>query len=385
VVVQIAVSLPPLIAAGLFVRSLGQSRHIDLGFRARNVLITTVDTGLQGYAPQQSEALFRQLREGAAALPGVRSAALAYSVPMGSYDLTARVAAEGRLPAAPEAWPAVNYNAVDPAYFATLALPILRGRSFDAHDDRSAPRVAVVNQMLAARLWPAADPIGRRLVLAPDGPALEVVGVAKDGKYGFLYEPPQPFFYVPLAQQAEPLRVLHLSTAVAPASLSPAVRRLLHDLDPTLPVPELRTLEAMLHDDLNAFQLPRLGAWLAGTLGLLGLLLSSVGLYGVVSFTTSRRTHEIGIRMALGAGRPMVLAMVVRQGLGSVVAGLALGLLLTLFAVRSLAALLYGVEPTDPLTFTGVLLLLAAVALLACFLPARRASRGDPMAALRGE
>jgi macrolide transport system ATP-binding/permease protein len=383
VVLQIAVSLPLLMTAGLFVRSLAQARSIDLGFRAKNLLIISVDTDLQGYDTQRSETFFRRLRDEASALPGVRSAALSYSVPMGQYDLESKVAAAGRLPASNSVWPASNYNAIDDQYFAALGIPILSGRGFTEHDNRTSRRVAVVNQTLASRLWPGETPLGKRLVLGPTGPDLEVVGVAKNGKYGFLFEPPQPFFYIPLAQEPHALRALNLATSVRPEELAGGVRQVLRGLDPAMPALDLKSLDARLHDDLNGFQLPRIGGWLTGCLGLVGLVLSTVGLYAVISFITSRRRHEIGIRMALGAERGAILTMVVRQGLWLVLIALVLGLTLSLFSVQFFAAMLYGVAPYDPWTFAAVTVILAAVAVLALLIPARRASAYHPMVALR--
>jgi predicted permease len=381
VVLQIAVSLPLLMTAGLFVRSLLQARSIDLGFRAKDVLTVAVDTDLQAYDQRRSDAFFRNLREATGALPGVRSAALAFSVPMGQYDLSSKVAAEGRFPSS-DSWRVVNYNTVDERYFETLGIPILSGRGFTAQDGPSSPRVAVVNQRLADQLWPGDTPLGKRLVLGPGGPSLAVVGIAKEGKYGLLFEPPQPFFYVPLAQEPRSLRVLHLASSVPPEELSGEVRQVLKSLDPTLPTLDLRSLDTRLREDLNGFQLPRLGAWLAGVLGLVGLILASVGLYAITSFITGRRSREIGIRIALGAERSTIVAMVIRQGLSQVLIGLGLGIPLGLFAVRFCAGMLYGVTPNDPWTLAAVVFLLAAVALLACLMPARRASAQDPMTVL---
>src|SRR6185369_17992846 len=194
-------------------------------------------------------------------------------------DLEAKIAAEGRLPEPGKTWPVGGYNAVSTGYFETLGIPLLRGRDFSPADDRSARRVAIVNETLAARLWPGQEAPGKRLILGPGGPVLEVVGVARDGKYGFLFEPPLPFFYVPLAQESKSLRVLHLATAVDPTSLTGEVRRLIRGLDPTLPAFNIQTLDGMIHDDVNGFLLPRVAAVLAGILGLLGLFLSLIGIY----------------------------------------------------------------------------------------------------------
>lgn len=385
VVVQIAVSMVLLIAAGLFVRSLGKARGIDLGFNTKNVLTVSLDPSLQGYDAPRTESFFRRLRDGAAALPGVRSAALAYAVPMGHYELSAKTAAEGRLPAAGEVWPSVSYNSVGAGFFATIGIPIVHGRDFSAHDVASSPRVAIVNQTMAAKLWSGQEALGKRFILGPGGPAVEVVGIAKDGKYGFLFEPPQPFFYVPLEQEPKSLRVLYLASTVAPASLGEAVRRLVRDLDSTVPAFGIETLDTLLHNDVNGFLLPQLAAAIAGTLGLLGLFLAVIGIYGVVSFTTSRRTHEIGIRMALGAKRQAIMTMVVRQGLWLALVGVALGAPLAFLMARLLSSLLYGIKPGDPVTFVAVAVVLMAVTLFACVLPARRASRIHPTFALRFE
>jgi putative ABC transport system permease protein len=290
------------------------------------------------------------------------------------------------------------YNVVAPDYFRTLGMPLLRGRDFTSRDSAEAPRVVIVNDTLARRFWPDTEPVGKRLYLprfvAPppsikssnltiEGEdALEVIGVAKTGKYVALSEEPRPMMYWPLAQSYGPGVALHVRAAGDPRALTPALRDAIRSLDPFLPVFHVRTLEEQRSGSLF---LQRMAASMLGAFGGLGLLLAALGIYGVMAYSVSRRTREIGIRMALGARVADVLRLVLREGSRLVILGLVLGLGAAFAATRVLQTFLFGISANDPLTYLGVSLLLLGVALLACWLPARRAAKVDPIEALRCE
>jgi putative ABC transport system permease protein len=278
---------------------------------------------------------------------------------------------------------------VDAAYFDNMRIPLLRGRAFGELDDEKAPRVVIVNETMARRFWPGANPIGKRLRVGFNNTnreerMWEVVGVARDGKYLVAFENPLPYFYVPLKQDFLSRRTLQVRSVAQPERLSAAVEREIHALDPEMPIIEVRTMRQALEGP-SGFLALRFGALMAGAMGLLGLALAVVGVYGVVAFATAWRTREIGIRMALGATAPDVMGMVLRQGAWLVVAGMLGGLACTYAATRVMARFLFFVSATDPVTFTCVTLLLGATALAACYVPARRAMRVDPSVALRSE
>jgi predicted permease len=279
----------------------------------------------------------------------------------------------------------VGFNAVSETYFDTLKIPIARGRAFTERDTEDTPRVVIVNQTLAARLWPNQDPIGKRFrVGAADAPFAQVVGVARDSKYVVVFEGSLPHFYLPLRQHFTSMRVLQVRSVVAPESLAVQVQREIQALDSDMPVSDLRTMRQSLAGGMG-FMLFRLGATQAGALGVLGLLLAMIGVYGVVSYGATQRTHEIGIRMALGAYRADILQLILRQGLVLVAVGIAGGVLGALALARLTRRLLVLVSGSDPGTYVVITLLLAAIALAACYIPARRAMRVDPMVALRHE
>jgi predicted permease len=272
---------------------------------------------------------------------------------------------------------------VNDGYFNALRIPLKRGRAFAETDGEKAPEVAIVNETMAKQFWPGQDAVGKRFSLK-DGPALEVVGVVQDGKYRGVVEDPQPFFYRPLSQSYFALRTFHLRSSVPPETLAAQVQEQVRELAPTMPVSQLQTMNQALQG-VNGFLFFRLGAQLTGAMGLLGLVLAVVGVYSVASYSAAQRTQEIGIRMAVGATPRDILKMVLRQGFGKVAIGVVLGLGAAFAGTRVLADLFYGVSPTDPLTYAGVALLLVGVALFACWVPARRATRVSPLVALRIE
>jgi len=385
VVAQVSGSLVLLIVAGLFVRSLIGAQRAYLGFDPDHVLNVTLDPNEAGYDAARTNNFYKELERRASALPGVSSASLAFSVPMGVSSATSQVYVEGRVLPPGQQAPLVFYNDVDAGYFDTMRVPLLRGRAFTQNDDEKAQRVAVVNQAMAKQFWPTENPIGKRFsVTAATGPFIQIVGVAADGKYVFLGWSHQPFYYVPLAQNYQSYRTLQLRTSIPPDSVIPQVESEIHALDPAVPISDIRSMKESL-SGANGYFLFRVGATLAASLGILGLILAVVGVYGVVSYAASQRTHEIGIRMALGANRWNILLLVLRQGLLLVTAGVVVGLALAFALTRSMATLLIGVGPTDALTFVSTTLLLAAIGFWACYAPARRAMRLDPMRALRHE
>jgi predicted permease len=382
VAAQVTLSVVLLVCAGLFLRSLQSAHSIDPGFRVERALTVPVDLGLLRYEAEDGRNFYRELLARVEAQPGVERASLVRFAQLGNSFAQGQVFAEGRAPEGGEGT-TTGFNVVGPRYFETMGTRLVRGRDFTDADRMGAPGVAVVNESLAARLWPGEDAVGKRLSFdGPEGPFLEVVGVARDGKYRSLGDRPRPYFYRPLMQTYDPRMTLVVRTKGEPTALAGAVREQLRALEPNLPVAEVRTLE----EQFNLSMLPvRVAAWTLGGFGLLALCLAAIGIYGVVSYSVAQRTREIGVRMALGAGRSDVLRLVMGEGLSVVGLGVAAGLLLAFAATRVLGGFLYGVGATDPVTFAGVPLLLGAIAVAAGYLPARRATKVDPMVALRYE
>ena len=385
VATQIAGSLMLLIVAGLFARSLRSAQRMYLGFEPDHMLNVVLDPHEVGYDDARTANFYQELKDHIRALPGVQSVTVAYSVPMGNYSQGAGVAIEEHPTPAGEQPPVIMFNAVDSSYFQTMKIPLLRGRAFTDTDNETALHVAIVNQTMAERFWPKEDPIGKRFTTdETTGTFWQVVGIAQNGKYGVLAEDPQPYFYFPLAQNFTSMRVLQIRASIAPETLMLPVQQEIKSLDPGLPIFSLRTMTECLAG-ANGFMVFRVAALLASCVGAMGLTLAVVGVYGVVAFAASQRTREIGIRIALGADRTQVLKLVLWQGVWVVLAGAALGLVAALGIGRAVANLLIGVSATDPLTFVAATVLLVGVALYACFVPARRAMKLDPMVALRYE
>ncbi|MGO8792320.1 MAG: ADOP family duplicated permease [Terriglobia bacterium] len=385
VIAQVAGSMIVLVSAGLFTRSLTRAESVDLGFDPHYVLNVSLDPGLQGYPQPRAEALLAEVLRRAQSLPGVQSASLAFSVPLGIYQDGAPVYAEGQAPAPGHGVPNVGFNRVSPDYFTTLGIHLFEGRAFTGADTATSEPVAIINQSMAEHLWPHRDALGQHFSYeAASGPFVAVVGVAHDVKNADLLHAPGMYFYVPQTQNYRSPHVLQMRTAVPPESLAPVVEGLVRQLDPNLPVYDVMSMEKALQG-ANGFFLFKAGALFAGALGALGLLLAVVGVYGVVSYSASRRRHEIGVRLALGAQRATIFRLVIGQGFLLVTAGIALGIVAALGVSRLVVSLLVGVSSYDPLTFIGAAALLMAVALLACYLPARRATKVDPMVALRYE
>ena len=391
VVAQVALSLLLLICAGLSVRSMANAHRIDPGFSTEGIVVAQLAPQLQGYDGARSEQLYRDLAERLKANPGVMAVATASHLPLTFNISMNSVIPEGRHATPEEEWPTADTATVSPGYFETLGIRLLRGRALETRDDAKIPRVAVVNETFARQLWPGEEALGRRFRIDDDAGidpedgadrAFTVIGIAEDGKYRTLGEAPRPFFYLATGQNEMLSRtVIVRSSGAAPQALA-HLRQTIRELDERLAVSGLETLE---QSTATALALPRITAGLFGAFGLVGLLLAVVGLYGVIAYAVSRRTKELGIRMALGADRGTVLRLVLREGLGLTTMGIVLGLAAALLATRILSSVLYGISSTDALTFVGVSALLAAVALAASVLPALRASRLDPLVALRHE
>ena len=383
VVAQVAGSLVLLVVAGLFVRSLGKAQQIYLGLDPRNVLNISLDMQQAGYQEAQGVVLYRGLETRLRALPGVVSVGQALSVPLGVMSSYDSVHVEGHPLAAGEQPPSIQNNLVSPGYFDTLRIPVHRGRVFTDADSEKAPEVAVINEAMAKKLWPGSEALGKRFsTKGTTGPFIEVVGVVQDGRYRGVVEEPTPHFYLPVNQAYVSFRTVHIRTSVPPETLATQVQALVRELAPGLPVSQVETMEQALQG-LNGFLFFRLGAQLSATMGLLGLILAVVGVYSVASYAAAQRTHEIGIRMAIGATPGEILKMVLRQNAWTVGIGALVGFAIAFAGTRLLADLFYGVKPSDPVTYLAVGGLLLGVALFACWLPARRATQVSPLLALR--
>ena len=402
VVTQVALSFMLLVGAGLFVRSVQRVRNVALGFETTGSLTAALDLRPHGYDSVTGPAFYRRLLERASALPGVRSATLTYIVPLSGADMSGSLNVEGvestfssdsralaaaALAAAQgkpvtEGPPVVSFNIVGPGYFRTLGIPLTRGRDYTPRDDARAPAVVVVNEAFARRFWPNQDPVGKRIRRGPESPWLQVVGVARDGRYRRATDEPEPYVFIPFLQRPEPQMRLLLRTAGDPAAFAPRVRELVQELDPNVTVGTVRTMEEVFGRSVRRFTT---NATLVGALGTLALLLAAVGLYGVMAYTVTQRTREIGLRMALGARSADVLRRVTGQGARLALVGMVLGAAGAYALSRVLERFLYGVTAKDAPAFALAAAVLGAAALLASYLPARRASRVDPMVALRGE
>ena len=385
VVVQVAGSLLLLIVAGLFTRSLGKAEQVNLGFEPDHVLNVTLSPDEVGYKEDRGREFYRELLPRVRALPGVVSAAEAFTVPMGLLGSDSDVIIEGHPLKAGEQAPNITNNMVSPGYFQTMGIPLLEGREFTDADGKDAPRVGIINRKMADQFWPNEDPIGKRFEKkAVDHKPITVVGVVQTMKYKGIIETPQPFFYLPLDQEYAAFRTIQVRTSVPPISLAGPLEALVRGLGPNVPITEVQTMSDALNN-ANGFFLYRFGAQATAALGLLGLILAVVGVYSVVSYAGAQRTHEMGIRMALGAERKDILRLVLGQGVTVVGIGIALGLVLAFAIARVFSEMLVGIGAGDPLTYSVVSALLLAIALFACWIPAYRATRIDPLLALRNE
>jgi predicted permease len=385
VVAQVGGSLMLLIVAGLMTRSLGYVRQMHLGFEPRNVLDLSLDPNEIGYNKEQGLEFSKETLERVRALPGVKSASVAFAVPMGYYNTGDSLEIPGVEVGKGEAPPFAGYNVVTPQYFETLGTKLLEGREFTANDLEDRQRVAIINQAMAEKYWPKQSAIGHEFRIVSDrAHTMRIVGVAENSRTNGLTGEISAYFYVPMAQQYSSLATLQVRTLGDPEGLTETVREQIASIAPTMPIFDVHPMLQGL-DTINGFLIYEVAAELAGALGMLGLILAVVGVFGVISFSVSQRTHEIGIRMALGAESRSVLRMILRQGALIVAVGLGLGIALALVMARLVGNFLSGVSPFDLLTYACVSVALAVVAMLACYIPARRATQVDPMVALRYE
>jgi predicted permease len=380
IVAQVALSLVLLVGGGLMLRALQQAQTIHLGFNPERAVEVSFDLRLQGYEDARGREFQKHLLERVRALPGVQFAGLADSAPVDLHFSRDKVFIEGQPPQ--RNMPVAMFNRATAGYFQAMETRLIQGRDFTEQDDQNAAPVAIVNETFARRFYPGEDPIGKSFRMgSPESPQRRVVGVVEDGKYAGLNEDPKPYVVRALWQSYSGSTLVIVRAAADAQKLIASIRDEVRQLDPNLPVASRTLTERMSLPMLPA----RIAAWVLGVFGMLALALVAIGLYGVMSYAVSKRTREIGIRMALGAQRADVMRLVIGQGLTLVLIGMGIGLIAAIALTQSMKALLFGVSATDPLTYLGVGLLLAGVALLACYLPSRRAAQVDPMIALRYE
>jgi predicted permease len=381
VVIQVALSLLSLICSGLLVRSLRSLTAIDPGFISDNIVLMGFDLGLEGFSPFQGKAFYRRLVEQVEALPGVHSAALARSRPF-SREALSSVFIEGQESLQDSRGVLVSTNTVGPGFFETLGIPLLQGRGFTEQDGENSPKVIVVNETMANRFWPAQEALGKRLKLFGEESFREVIGVARDAKYNTITEGRRPFMYLPLLQNYSSGATLHVRMEKDTSAMLAAVTREFQKLDASVPILTVQLLPERIARSLAE---QRSWATLSAFFGLLALVLCSVGLYGVILHSAMRRAHEVGIRMALGARRGEIIMLVLKETMSLASIGVFIGLAAAFILTRVMAGLLFGVSALDPMTFAAASLVLAGAAMLAGYIPARKAASVDPILALRYE
>lgn len=383
VVLQITLSLVLLVCAGLVLRGLQRAQLLDPGFVPQNAIMMSFDLGLQGYDGARAKEFKRHLLDRVRAMPGVEYAGVSNYVPLSLNISNNSIFVEGREHGRGANVPMAMVGSAGVGFVEAMGIRLVEGRYFTEADDETKPRVVVVNQDFARRFWQGESPLGKRFSFAgSEGPWIEVVGVIQDGKYFSLSEDQEPFVYTSLRPTSSGSPTLVIRTSGDAKDVIAGIRREIQQLDANLPVYEVKTL--VEHMDLSLFP-ARVAASLLGGFGLLALILAAIGIFGVMSYAVSQRTREIGIRMALGAGAKDVFKLIVGQGLTLTVIGLAIGLAIAFVGTRLLSSLLYGVSAVDAFTFALVVVLLSAVAFLACWMPARRAMKVDPQIALRYE
>jgi putative ABC transport system permease protein len=381
VVSEIALALVALIGAGLFIRSMQNAQRIDPGFESEKLFMMAFDLGALHYEEGRAQQFFRAAVERAKAVPGVEAATIASDFPLGGgFERT--VFPEGQDEASGYRGTLTQLDDITPTFFETLRIPLIRGRVFNDSDRQNTVQVAVINEAMVKQFWPNTDPLGKRFHFFGEPALREVVGVVKNTVVNQIGEEPQPVVYLPITQDFAPAATLQVRTTGRPEGASGAVRGQLQSIDTNMAITNVQTIQEIMSQGLWA---PRMGAGLLTVFGGLALILAAVGVYGVLSYSVSQQTREIGIRMSLGAQQGQVLRMVIGQGIRLAVAGLALGLLAALGLMRVLSSLLFGVSAHDPMTFGGVSLVLVSAAILACYIPARRATKVDPIIALRYE
>jgi len=387
VVSEVALAVVLLAGAGLLIRSFQLLRRVDTGFNTGNALTMKMVLPMPKYAkPEARRAFYDEVLQRVEQLPGIESAGVITFLPLSFNGMNFSFSVEGQTQPSDMKLPFALYRVVSPDYFGAMGIPLLRGRFFEANDNAGSQPVVLISQRLAEQYWPSQDPTGKRLKIGPiDSPNawLTVVGVVSDVRQTGLYGDPRMDLYVPYAQERRGFvtpRDLVLRTKGDPASVAAAVRQAVWAVDKDQPISNVQTMDEVFSAAVSRerFQMLLLALFAA-----LALVLACVGLYGVISYAVAQRTHEIGVRMALGAQPLDVLRLVLRQGMVLTIAGLLVGIAVGLVATRVLSDMLFGVTPRDPLTFVGVPLLLLLVAFFACYIPARRATRIDPLAALR--
>ena len=384
VVAQVSLSLVVLVCGGLFIKSFRKAQTMDPGFDNANGLFLSLSPTLIGYEEEQARSFYRQVIERVSHVPGVEAASFVRTLPLGdSSNSNGPILKEGETLARGSAGLNIMTTVVGSGYFKTMQIPMLEGRDFDDRDQPKTQRVVIINQRMAQMLWPAESAIGKRIYIGPENKdLLEVVGVVKTGMYRNLAEDPKPFFYTAMSQRRPGTMALVIRGSVDPRSLVGPVRSAIQALDRQVPIFAIKTME---QHKTYALWAPNMAASFSLAFGVVAILLSAVGLYSVMAYVVSQRTREVGIRMALGADRGDVMKMITRQGMRLAAIGVGIGLVLALALAQVLSALLIGVSGYDVSTFILVPVLLAAVALVACYLPARRATKVDPLVALRYE
>jgi len=376
VVTQIALSLALLVSSALFFRTLRNMSDADPGFRQDHILTASMALGIAGYSDKEADAIEHKILDRVSAISGVKVAALSNWLPLSFNGRNADVYPENYVPQLHESHE-VRRADVTVGYFSLMGIPITAGRDFTRDDNRTAPAVVIVDQTLANRYWQGEDPIGRRVKIW--GRVYTVIGVAKNSKHQFVNEPQEPMIYRSFFQNPdEP--TLMVQTVGDPNAIAPAVEEAMRQVDRQLVVFDVRSLRETTR---AAAIFPVMASTFAGIFAIIALVLAATGIYGVISYRTQLRTHEIGVRVALGASRTDVLRLILMQGIQLTIAGIALGLALALGLTRFIAGMLYGISPTDPFTVAEVAGLLAVISILACFLPARRAMRINPVSAIR--
>jgi putative ABC transport system permease protein len=381
VVTEIALALVALVGAGLFIRSMQNAQRIDPGFESTNLFMLNFDLGAMHYDEGHGQQFFRAALERVNSSPGVESATITDAPPLiGGFART--IFPEVQDEASGYRGTLTAVNDITPNFFATLRIPIVSGRAFTDSDRSTTAPVAIANQAMANHFWPNENAVGKRFHFFGDPTLREIVAVVRNTVVGNIGEEPQPVVYLPLTQNYSPFATLQVRTSGRSEALISTVRAQVQSLDSNLALTNVQTIGDLISQGLWA---PRMGAAMLAVFGALALILAVVGVYGVLSYSVNQQTREIGIRMAMGAQTSRVLSLVVGQGMRLAAAGLALGLLVAFAAMRLLGSLLFGVSAHDPLTFAAVSLVLALAAVLACYIPARRATKVDPIIALRYE
>jgi putative ABC transport system permease protein len=383
VVSQVALTVMLLTGAGLLIKSFVRLQQTPLGFQPEHLLTARIALPRSAYATsQQRLSLADRLLEEVRRQPGMREAALTSFLPFATGNNSFGVLMNGQEEVKP-GMPGANFRAISPDYFRVMSIPLLKGREFSDADHERAPMVTVINETMAKRYWPNANPIGQRIKETSNERAWrEIVGIVGSMRHRARGEEPRPEMFVPYSQVPAPNLNVAVRTQVEPASFAATLRRAVTAIDANLPLFEVRTMEERLFESVAQ---PRFRTTLLGVFAALALVMAVVGLYAVMAVSVAQRTHELGIRVALGAQRRDVIGLVLRQGVKLVGIGVVIGLAGAWALTRVLTTLLYEVKPTDPLTFAAVPVLLIAVAILACWLPARQAASVDPLTALRYE